>query len=217
MLLRAAFALGTALLPSNSAIVFAIAATRPGAHLCARPKNRTDPVTDSDKKNIEFSVAWTKRLAAVALLLAACLSGTNSLAGESDSGTIATGIILGWEESSSRFLFDDHVGVTSEIQAGWSISTLNPPPRGFFIGYGEETEVAHAPDVEKISSSLGSDKRNTLRSFVLFFSACDFQPLESHFIHEFGVYTISPRRKRRRHLVPAGRRYGRFQRLHRST
>jgi len=45
--------------------------------------------------------------------------------------TVVTGTIVGWPESGFVFQFDDYVSVVSDIQAWWSINTLNPDRGGF--------------------------------------------------------------------------------------
>ena len=61
--------------------------------------------------------------------------------------TVASGTILDWPESGFIFNFDDFVGITSDIQAWWSINAI---PRGWFYGYNPTTEVAHVTGITDI-------------------------------------------------------------------
>lgn len=63
--------------------------------------------------------------------------------------TVVTGTIVGWPESGFVFQFDDYVSVVSDIQAWWSINTINPD-RGWFYGYNSSTEVAHVTGITDI-------------------------------------------------------------------
>lgn len=64
-------------------------------------------------------------------------------------GTIATGNISNWSESSSTFFFDDHLDFESRIETFWSLNRFNPD-RGWFYGENDSTQIAHVTDIEDI-------------------------------------------------------------------